>query len=442
MTDADEATRQAEEKAREKRDADLVKNRIEELHEQPIKDDFDAEHLKAVHSYIFQDLPDHQPGVVREDEPGWIKTRVLEGTSDSYVVHYASVDVEAKIAKTLDQFGGPEAIKGLTPDVAAGRIAELYGDLDHAHGFYEGNSRTLREFTRELAKEAGFNLDWTGTDVSTEQRNELYMARDLAVMERAFPDLTPAKAMQSNDRLEYEASFVIEALKNDVGERPLEAIIRDGLSPEIQLEQEQARQPVPSQEARAEGIDAAPTAEASHEPRQTEAEADHAAEAASSPLEAEIEAAATAVENVAAHDSGDARHVGDTHQAADRDAPEHSSVEAVASTIEAGIGQAAEFVAEYAGRAIEGLAESFASLLGGGSSPTPTPQQEPRPAPTTAKERHEARLRAFQEREQQQHAANLQGTARSLGVSDGLSPDDLRREQEKRNRDRGGGQSL
>ena len=66
-------------------------------------------------------------------------------------------------------------------------MARLYGDLDHAHSFYEGNSRTLREFTRSLAQAAGYELNWAPTGADAEQRNRLYVARDIAVLERALP---------------------------------------------------------------------------------------------------------------------------------------------------------------------------------------------------------------------------------------------------------------
>jgi hypothetical protein len=65
---SDEDERIADEKARQaRREADLVQLRISELHEEPIRGNFDAEHLKAIHAHIFQDFPQHQPGVVRDD---------------------------------------------------------------------------------------------------------------------------------------------------------------------------------------------------------------------------------------------------------------------------------------------------------------------------------------------------------------------------------------
>jgi len=228
---SDDAKQVAEQLAREKREANLVSNRLSELYEKPIKGTFDIEHLKAVHTYIFQDLPQHKPGVIRErTEDAWIKDRVLEGERGGYVIFYAHEGIEAKITAALTNFGGVDAIKGKLPDVVAEHLAQLYGDLDYAHGFYEGNSRTLREFTRELASAAGYNLDWVKTSVGTKERNRLYRARDLAVFERAFPGLNEERAMKTNDRAEYEAWYDIERLRREVGDQTLAAIIAEGLS--------------------------------------------------------------------------------------------------------------------------------------------------------------------------------------------------------------------
>jgi cell filamentation protein len=231
LNDKDKRTAENKKVRQAQREADLVQNRIGELYDEPIDGRFDAKHLKAVHAYIFQDLPHHRPGVTRGDTADWIKHRALEGGSSVYKIGYASHSIAAKITKILAQFGGAEAIKGLELGTAADRIAKLYARLDHAHAFHEGNSRTLREFTRELASEAGYLLDWVKTGVDAKERNELYVARDLAVLEIVFPGLTPEKAMQTNDRAEYEASFVLAALRRAVGEKRLGALIRERLGP-------------------------------------------------------------------------------------------------------------------------------------------------------------------------------------------------------------------
>jgi fido (protein-threonine AMPylation protein) len=211
----------------ERREADLVANRARELYEKPIAGKFDAQHLQAVHAYLFQDTPRHQPGVIRDETGGWIKLRALEDKPGVYEVAYLADGVEGRIKSVLDDFGGPAALRGLSADESARKLARLYGDLDHAHGFYEGNSRTLREFTRTLAAEAGFKLDWTGTNVSPDQRNALYAARDLEVLTRQYPGMTPDTA---NTPAEYEATLQAASFRKTLGEHPLEKIIQDSLA--------------------------------------------------------------------------------------------------------------------------------------------------------------------------------------------------------------------
>ena len=213
----------------ERREGALTANRIAELAENPIKGKFDVDHLKAVHAYIFQDLPHHRPGEMRSDTSGWSKFRALEGQVSVHEVHYAHDGIERRAATILRDLGGPAALSGLPPDAFASRIARLYGDLDHVHSFHEGNSRTLRELTRSLAQEAGYDLNWTSSSVDAAERNRLYVARDIAVLERAFPGLTPQRGMETNDRAEFEASLALPALRRTPG-ASLEAIIREGLT--------------------------------------------------------------------------------------------------------------------------------------------------------------------------------------------------------------------
>lgn len=219
----------AEERAKsEAREADLVSTRIFELRENPVKAAFDVDHLRRVHAYLFQDTPRHYPGEIRADTDMWSQQRALEGKPGTYEVAYLADGVEARIKAVLDDFGGPAALRGLSADDASAKLARLYGDLDHAHGFYEGNSRTLREFTRSLAAEAGFTLDWTGTNVTAEKRNALYVARDLEVITRHYPGVTPETA---EDRRSYEAALQVESFRRTLGDHPLRDIIRAGLQP-------------------------------------------------------------------------------------------------------------------------------------------------------------------------------------------------------------------
>lgn len=231
------------------RERAFVRARLVELYENPIQGNFDTAHLKAVHAYIFQNLPEHQPGIIRGDTDGWSKAREIEGRGPSHVVKYLHEGVEGRIDAILRDFGGPDSLRNLAVEEAALRLAKLYGDLDHAHGFYEGNSRTLREFTRELASAAGHILDWTHVGQDREGRNALYVARDVQVLERAYPDLTPERAMETPDRAEYHAWWHLKALHEAQGRNSLESIIKNALTPQREMHRDQvAGRPVSSPE--------------------------------------------------------------------------------------------------------------------------------------------------------------------------------------------------
>jgi fido (protein-threonine AMPylation protein) len=237
---SDKIDRAAAREELERREGELVARRAMELFKTPIQGFFDVDHLRRVHAYLFQDTPRHQPGVIRDDTGSWIKMRALEGKSGTYEVSYLGEGVEARIGAVLTAFGGPAALRGLTADEAAAKLAQLYGDLDHAHGFYEGNSRTLREFTRTLAAEAGFTLDWTGTNVTADHRNALYAARDVEVLSRHYPGVTPDNATTPSA---YEAALQLESFRKALGDHPLRDLIRAALTERRTLGPSQGQAP-------------------------------------------------------------------------------------------------------------------------------------------------------------------------------------------------------
>jgi cell filamentation protein len=80
-------------------------------------------------------------------------------------------------------------LKGLDGSRFAARLAFYYSELDAIHAFREGNSRTLRAFTSDLAQAAGHGLDWARTAPTPENRQNLYHARDVAVMRGDISEL-------------------------------------------------------------------------------------------------------------------------------------------------------------------------------------------------------------------------------------------------------------
>lgn len=193
----------------ERREALLAANRIAELEEDPVKGSFDAAHLKEIHRRIFQDMPHYAPGQYRPDTDGYTKARSLEASTLRYHVNYPGRGHDTGVDTIMAGLGGADALRGLNADVFSAKMAQLYADLDYQHPFIEGNSRTLRSFTRQLAREAGYDLDWKRANGTEVGRDRLYIARDVEVIKRAYPGLDEARAMSTNSREEYEAYMLV-----------------------------------------------------------------------------------------------------------------------------------------------------------------------------------------------------------------------------------------
>jgi cell filamentation protein len=176
----------------------LTWKRVQELELRPIPGKFDVAHLKETHRVLFQDCPQngitrYAPGEFRPPVPFDMlhcKNRVLE-TSDahSYIGYSWMNDNDRKELEDVLKTADPERLSRLEADAFATAIAQLYSRLDYIHPFQDGNSRTLRTFTRQLAKASGHELDWTRCNQTPKSRDGLRIARDRAVAEIAMTRL-------------------------------------------------------------------------------------------------------------------------------------------------------------------------------------------------------------------------------------------------------------
>lgn len=213
------------------REAALTFARVRELQRDPVQGQFDVAHLQEVHRRIFQDLPQHRPGEFRPDAPGHFKIRELEASSDSVLVPYAlRPEIDRSLGPTLEVLQGGKALRGYDILEMSEAVAQIYARLDYLHPFREGNSRTLRTFMEQLARENGHQLDWGTTNVTPQSRNALYIARDLAVIELRNPGVTMADAMAATTREDYELKYKLATqVQRYKNADPLEEIVRRSL---------------------------------------------------------------------------------------------------------------------------------------------------------------------------------------------------------------------
>jgi cell filamentation protein len=173
-----------DQKALDRFEAQIASASIARLSIDPIKGSFDTRRLQETHRRIFGNVYPWA-GEFRKGIGMMAKNR------SGFVVAYGpSENVPVALADTFAKLTAEGDLLGLDREAIAARLAYYYSELDAIHAFREGNSRTLRAFTSDLAQSAGHRLDWAPAAQTEEQRLQLYHARDLAVMRGDTSELT------------------------------------------------------------------------------------------------------------------------------------------------------------------------------------------------------------------------------------------------------------
>lgn len=119
----------------------------------PLKGNFDSDHLKAIHSYLFRDV---------YDWAGKFRTIPLAKAEDvrgGRVIRFTPPDlIESELKRVFDQLADENFLEGLPRKEFARKIAGLFSEINRIHPFREGNGRTQRQFVRQLADSLGFRI--------------------------------------------------------------------------------------------------------------------------------------------------------------------------------------------------------------------------------------------------------------------------------------------
>ena len=122
--------------------------RLSELQLQKPKDPTDLNVLLDIHRCLLQDVYPFV-GKLREE-------MTSKGSSTfAHPKHLAG-----QLKQLFDELAEEGYLKGLSKEVFIQRLAYYLAELNALHPFREGNGRTIREFARQLALNAGYRLDW------------------------------------------------------------------------------------------------------------------------------------------------------------------------------------------------------------------------------------------------------------------------------------------
>lgn len=136
------------------KETEITAKKLFELYVNPIDMNFDKDHLKAIHNYLFSSIYPFA-GEYRN---------VYMQKNNSYFAPVEEID--ARLIHTFEYIESQLKSVNDKYDFAC-LLAELYAHLLHIHPFREGNGRTIREFVREYANEKSkyfdfgpFNFSW------------------------------------------------------------------------------------------------------------------------------------------------------------------------------------------------------------------------------------------------------------------------------------------
>ncbi|MCW2927016.1 MAG: filamentation induced by cAMP protein Fic [Thermoleophilia bacterium] len=135
------------------RSASLLREQSIRMHGLP--GDYDLPHLQAIHRTIFQDV---YPWA------GEIRSCELARTHPFCRPEY----IEEQATQLLANLAAEDHLSGLERTDFVDRLTHFFSEINAIHPFREGNGRTQRIFFEQLARNAGYVLDWSQT---TEHEN-------------------------------------------------------------------------------------------------------------------------------------------------------------------------------------------------------------------------------------------------------------------------------
>lgn len=114
----------------------------------PIKGTFDCKHLKDIHRFLFQDL---------YTWAGEFRTVNISKGDTMFCLYQ---NIEYYLEDVFLQLKKQDYLINTKPDSIYERLAFYFGEINAAHSFREGNGRSQRVFVKQLARVAGYEVNF------------------------------------------------------------------------------------------------------------------------------------------------------------------------------------------------------------------------------------------------------------------------------------------
>lgn len=150
-----------------------VRGRMLLLVQQPIRGNFDFTHMKAIHKFLFQDV--YEWAGEERTAPSFGEPFM---NKEGHEYFPAGEPLTNQLNKLYGELADKNYLVGLPLDVFAKELANSWCEINVAHAFREGNTRSQFIFFNELAKHAGYQLDASALAADEKLRQEIIDARN------------------------------------------------------------------------------------------------------------------------------------------------------------------------------------------------------------------------------------------------------------------------
>ncbi|WJJ14649.1 Fic family protein (plasmid) [Prescottella equi] len=142
--------------------------RMAELARGPIRGEFDLLHLQHIHIYLLSDVFDWA-GELRTSstQPGGIE-----------IPHEHPDHIEDKARELFTELADADHLRGLDRDEFTHQLGAYWSDTSYLHPFRDGNSRSQAVFFDQLARDAGWAIDWREVNPDALQAARIFAVMD------------------------------------------------------------------------------------------------------------------------------------------------------------------------------------------------------------------------------------------------------------------------
>lgn len=132
-------------------ETDFIGARMFHLSEHPLDGGYDLAHLQAIHAYLTQDMY-VWGGEIRHSDthPG--------GTG---IAHCRPQFIVAEAERVFGGLAARDNLRGLDADAFSDGLAWVWGETTAIHPFRDANTRSQHIFFTQLARDAGWIIDWS-----------------------------------------------------------------------------------------------------------------------------------------------------------------------------------------------------------------------------------------------------------------------------------------